>query len=85
MTDIQKQRDRIASYTFEDRVKLLRLRPDRADVIIPAADIFLRVMGHAGISEVFVPKVGLADGIIYDLYMKQYGRVKYPRVEPVGA
>lgn len=72
--DIRKQRDRIASYSLEDRVKLLRLRPDRADVIIPAADIFLRVMDEAGIEEIFVPKVGLADGIIYDLYTKQYGR-----------
>ncbi len=80
--DIQKQRDRIAGYSFEDRVKLLRLRPDRADVIIPAADIFLRIMDKADITEVFVPKVGLADGIIYDLYMKQYGRMKYPPVEP---
>lgn len=72
--DIRKQRDRIASYSMEDRVKVLRLRPDRADVIVPAADIFLRVMEEAGIEEVFVPKVGLADGIIYDLYTKQYGR-----------
>lgn len=83
--DIHSQRDRIASYSFDDRVKVLRLRPDRADVIIPAADIFLQVMDHAGIEEVFVPKVGLADGIIYDLYMRQYGNVRYPKVEPVVA
>jgi exopolyphosphatase/guanosine-5'-triphosphate,3'-diphosphate pyrophosphatase len=83
LQDIQRQRDRIAAYSFEDRVKLLRLRPDRADVIIPAADIFLGVMESAGIEEVFVPKVGLADGIIYDLYMKQYGFKRYPQVEPV--
>ena len=51
--------------------------------MIPAADIFLRIMNYANIEEIFVPKVGLADGIIYDLYMKQYGRVRYPRVEPV--
>lgn len=75
--DIRMQRDRIASYSFEDRVKVLRLRPDRADVVIPAADIFLRVMEEAGIEEVFVPKVGLADGIVYDLYTKQYGRSRY--------
>lgn len=75
--DIRRQRDRIAAYSFEDRVKQLRLRPDRADVIIPAADIFLRVMEAAGIEEVFVPKVGLADGIVYDLYTKQYGRTRY--------
>lgn len=76
-TDIKRHRDRIASYSFEDRVRLLRLRPDRADVIIPAADIFLFVMEHAGLEEVQVPKVGLADGIVYDLYMQHKGRVKY--------
>ena len=64
-------------------MKLLRLRPDRADVIIPAADIFLRIMDHAEIDEVFVPKVGLADGIVYDLYMKQYGKVRYERARPL--
>ena len=81
--DIHGQRERIASYSFEDRVKILRLRPDRADVVIPAADIFLRIMEYANIEEIFVPKVGLADGIIYDLYMKQYGKVRYPKTEPV--
>ncbi|MCC6542289.1 MAG: exopolyphosphatase [Flavobacteriales bacterium] len=81
--DIKDQRDRIANHSFEDRVKLLRLRPDRADVIIPAADIFLQVMDYAGIEEVFVPKVGLADGVIYDLYMRQRGKVRYPAGAPI--
>ena len=75
--DIQRQRDRIASHSLEDRVKLLRLRPDRADVIIPAADIFLQVMDMAGVEEVFVPKVGLADGVVFDLYMRQFGARRY--------
>lgn len=75
--DIQKQRDRIENYNLEDRVKLLRLRPDRADVIVPAADIFLRIMDLAEIEELFVPKVGLADGMVYDMYMKQYGMKRY--------
>lgn len=83
--DIQHQRERIAAHSLEDRVKLLRLRPDRADVIIPAADIFLRILEFAGIEEVFVPKVGLADGIIYDLYMRQYGHARYPQNEPITA
>jgi exopolyphosphatase/guanosine-5'-triphosphate,3'-diphosphate pyrophosphatase len=75
--DIRKQRDRIAAYSLEDRVRLLRLRPDRADVIIPAADIFLRIMDDAAIEEILVPKVGLADGIIFDLYMRQCGSQRY--------
>lgn len=79
--DIQRQRERIASFSLEDRVKVLRLRPDRADVIIPAADIFLTVLDIAEVEEVFVPKVGLADGIIYDLYMKQHGFKRYRQAE----
>lgn len=81
-SDIRRHRDRIAAYSLEDRVKLLRLRADRADVIIPAADIFLRVMEEAGIEEVFVPKVGLADGIVYDLYMRQHGHRRYAHSAP---
>lgn len=81
-SDIEKQRDRIAAYSFDDRVRILRLRPDRADVILPAAEIFLRIMSYANIDEIFVPKIGLADGIIYDLYMKQFGNVRYPKKEP---
>ena len=75
--DIQKQLERIAARSFDERVSLLRLRPDRADVIVPAAEIFLRLMGDAGIEEIFVPKVGLADGVIYDLYMKRQGHARY--------
>jgi exopolyphosphatase / guanosine-5'-triphosphate,3'-diphosphate pyrophosphatase len=83
--DIRMHRDRIASYSYSDRITRLRLRPDRADVIIPAADIFLRVMDLAGIEEVFVPKVGLADGIIYDLYMREHGHQRYVMRDPVMA
>ncbi|MCB0790631.1 MAG: exopolyphosphatase [Flavobacteriales bacterium] len=80
---IAKQRERIAGYSVPDRIRLLRLRPDRADVIVPAADIFLRVMDLAGIAEIFVPKVGLADGIVYDLYMKRRGHARYVPQEEV--
>ena len=80
---ITKVKDRIGAYSMEDRVKLLRLRPDRADVIIPAAEIFLRVLEGSGVSELFVPKVGLADGIVYNLYMKDRGKERYPHMTMV--
>ena len=69
--DIEMHRDRIASFSMEDRVRILRLRPDRADVIIPAANIYLDIMRTAGLTEIRVPKLGLADGIIYGLYKDQ--------------
>ena len=68
VNDIQRIRDWIDSYTYEDRIRKLRLRPDRADVIIPAADIYLDIMRTVGMDKILVPKVGLADGIIYGLY-----------------
>lgn len=69
--EIKAVADYIASYSFEDRLKKLKLKPDRADVIIPASKIYLSVMKQAGIEEMIVPKVGLSDGIIYNLYKKR--------------
>lgn len=66
--DVQRIRDWVDSYSLEDRVSKLRLRPDRADVLVPAADIYLDIMRTARVQEMHVPKVGLADGIIYGLY-----------------
>jgi exopolyphosphatase/guanosine-5'-triphosphate,3'-diphosphate pyrophosphatase len=76
--DIQRHHDRIAGHSLKDRVNVLRLRPDRADVIVPAASIFVRILELADVDRVHVPKVGLADGIVYDLYMKRRGHLHYP-------
>lgn len=54
----------LRNHTLKERIQLYGLNPDRADVIIPAAEIFLFIMKASGIKQVFVPKVGLADGII---------------------
>lgn len=58
------------SFSLKDRINILGLNQDRADVIIPAAEIFLNVMKWAGIKNVYVPKVGLVDGIIQVLIEK---------------
>ncbi|SOD13050.1 exopolyphosphatase [Pedobacter xixiisoli] len=52
------------SYSLKERISILRLNQDRADVIIPACEIYLTVMKWAGIKQIFVPKVGMVDGII---------------------
>ncbi len=52
------------SYSLKDRIQVLGLNQDRADVIIPAALIFITVMSWAGIKNIYVPKVGMVDGII---------------------
>ncbi len=58
----------LESYTYEDRVKILGLNTDRADVIIPASKILLTILKKAGIENTIVPQTGLADGIIHQLY-----------------
>lgn len=50
------------------RMQLYRLREDRADVIVPALLIYINIMRWAGIDEIYVPKIGLADGLIHILY-----------------
>lgn len=60
--------DMLSSYTYEERIERLGLKPDRADVIVPAAKIFLTVMKTADIEKVFVPQIGLSDGIVHELY-----------------
>jgi len=60
----------IESYSTKDRVKILGLNPDRADVIVPAAKILLTIMKSAGIKNIMVPEIGLSDGIVRGLYQK---------------
>ncbi len=63
-----KVRRFLEHFTVKERIKELALRPDRADVIIPAMDIYLKIMKWAGIDAIYVPQVGLADGIVRILY-----------------
>lgn len=57
-----------SSMTLGQRISLYKLREDRADVIVPALLIYINVMRWADASEIFVPKIGLADGLIHTLY-----------------
>jgi exopolyphosphatase/guanosine-5'-triphosphate,3'-diphosphate pyrophosphatase len=66
--EINEQYKMLSALSFDQRIVKLRLRPDRADVIIPACEIYLRLMEYAGISNMLVPKIGLADGIILDIF-----------------
>jgi exopolyphosphatase/guanosine-5'-triphosphate,3'-diphosphate pyrophosphatase len=61
----------LASHTVEERITELHLRPDRADVIVPAAEIFLTVMKWANMRRLFVPQIGLVDGLIHELYHRR--------------
>ena len=56
------------SLTYEQRISELGLNSDRADVIIPATRIYLNAMKWSGARNIYVPKIGLADGIVKAMY-----------------
>jgi len=58
----------LSSFSLEDRIRIYDMREDRADVIVPALQIFINVMRWADIDQIYVPKIGLADGLIQSLY-----------------
>ena len=58
----------ISSLTVEERINIYKLREDRADVIVPALQIYINIMRWADTEEIYVPKIGLADGLIQHLY-----------------
>ena len=60
----------LSSYSLKDRINVLKLNQDRADVIIPACEIYTTVMKWANIKQIYVPSVGMADGIIQTLIEK---------------
>jgi exopolyphosphatase/guanosine-5'-triphosphate,3'-diphosphate pyrophosphatase len=64
----------IASFSLDDRMNKLRLNDDRADVIVPAARIYLSAMRWAGATTIFVPDLGLKDGIILAVYERWLAR-----------
>src|SRR5258705_13178849 len=57
-----------SNLSLPQRISLYKLREDRADVIVPALLIYINVMRWADAEEIFVPKIGLADGLIHSLY-----------------
>ncbi len=58
----------LSSFSLYARMRVYNLREDRADVILPAIQIYINVMRWAAIEEIFVPKIGLADGLLHTLY-----------------
>ncbi len=65
-----------SNLSVNQRMTLYHLREDRADVIVPALLIYINVMRWADTEEIYIPKIGLADGLIHTLYEE----VKEPRL-----
>ena len=58
----------LKAMTYEERISELNLNQDRADVIIPATKIYVSAMKWSDSKKIYVPKIGLADGIVKSLY-----------------
>jgi exopolyphosphatase/guanosine-5'-triphosphate,3'-diphosphate pyrophosphatase len=59
--------------SISERIRIYKFREDRADVIVPALQIYINVMRWADTEEIFVPKIGLADGLVQHLYAEIKG------------
>ncbi len=58
----------LSGFTLEDRMRVYKLREDRADVIVPALLIYINIMRWTDAKNIYVPRIGLADGLIQHLY-----------------
>ena len=65
----------LSNVSLSDRINIYKLKEDRADVIVPALKIYLSVMRWAGASEIYVPKIGLADGLVQHLWEEEKRKV----------
>lgn len=72
---LKKYAAMVKDLSYEDRIIDLRMKEDRADVIVPASEIYLRAMQWAHSRRIYVPKIGLADGIIKILFMEENGLI----------
>jgi exopolyphosphatase/guanosine-5'-triphosphate,3'-diphosphate pyrophosphatase len=69
---LEKMKDlrvKLGSLTLIQREDEYQLKPDRADVILPALDIYIYILGELKSTELIVPKIGLSDGMIYQMYL----------------
>ncbi len=69
--------EKLDNMTLQERIEEYGLRPDRAEVIVPAATICMRIMDAAGIDRLLVPKVGLVHGIVTELYLERKGETDH--------
>lgn len=73
---VKEVKERVDSFTMDQRIYELQMNPDRADVIIPASNIYIKVMEWARAKSILVPDVGLKDGMLLYLLEKNQKQQK---------
>ena len=66
--------EKLKSLNYHDRIFELNMNEDRADVIIPATRIYLSAMNWSKARNIYVPKIGLSDGIVRSLYQEKLAK-----------
>lgn len=61
----------LSNVSLGDRISIYKLKEDRADVIVPALKIYISVMRWAGSDQIYVPKIGLVDGLVHHLWAEE--------------
>jgi exopolyphosphatase/guanosine-5'-triphosphate,3'-diphosphate pyrophosphatase len=61
----------LSNVSLSDRMSIYKLKEDRADVIVPALKIYISAMRWAGSDQIYVPKIGLVDGLVHHLWNMQ--------------
>lgn len=70
LSKMVKLRKELEKLSLEEREDLYQLKPDRADVIVPACEIYEFILKQLHVKTFYVPKIGLSDGMIYDMHLK---------------
>ena len=69
--ELTSLKNELESLNLSERMKRFQLRPDRADVIVPAVDIYTNILANFKSKLIHVPKVGLSDGMVYQMYLQE--------------
>jgi exopolyphosphatase/guanosine-5'-triphosphate,3'-diphosphate pyrophosphatase len=80
LAKMKKVKNNLSFFSYDDRITKLGLKPDRADVIMPALKIYMSVMKWGGINRISVPQIGLADGLVRIMH-RDYIRSRSQRMD----
>jgi len=83
LAELKAVRAYVKEFSLEQRMSILKMNPDRADVIVPASEIYIKVLKEMGSDQILVPKVGLKDGLVYELY-ERVSHKRLSKIEYLG-
>jgi exopolyphosphatase/guanosine-5'-triphosphate,3'-diphosphate pyrophosphatase len=70
LKELRTLRDELDGLSLDERVDVYQLKPDRADVIVPALNIYIYILEELKSKKIIVPKIGLSDGMVYQMHLE---------------